>query len=190
VPTADQFVVMERGGVIEQRPKARPRRPAVERFDAVPCHEVRTRADRSQVVVPDGNKSCARHEPVVDVDPGSLKAAKLLPTDPHVVASSAVLTATRCGAEVASRRAGSALPGRACPRQARRRRPRSGLVWRGQVWSGCLGCAAGGRGGSWHPRAPGPGRVALAAGGWPRVVGPEARLQPCCSSGIGRASVG
>src|SRR5262249_10353819 len=40
--------------------------------------------------------------------------------------------------------------------------------------SGCLRCAAGGRALEVGiPECPGPGRVALAAGGWIRVVGPQ-----------------
>jgi hypothetical protein len=75
--------------------------------------------------------------------------------------------------ESASRRAGFAQPGRG--RRVQAERPTGRTAWTRRARSGRLRCAAGGR---WPPTGiperPGPGRVALAAGGYPRVVGPEA----------------
>jgi hypothetical protein len=73
----------------------------------------------------------------------------------------------------ASRRASPARPGRACLVQVER--PTGRTTWTRQARSGCLRCVMGSPGrGVGIPEQPGPGRVALAAGGWIRVVGPEA----------------
>ena len=74
----------------------------------------------------------------------------------------------------ASRRAGFALPGRVCPVQVER--PTGRTTWTRQTRSGRLWCATGSqRAAAGHPRvARVQGRGALAAGGHPRVVGPEA----------------
>lgn len=77
------------------------------------------------------------------------------------------------GADPASRRAGPALPGRADLVQVER--PAGRTTWTRSARSGGLRCATGTRSRPRHPRvAEGPGRVAPAAGGYPRVVGPEA----------------
>jgi hypothetical protein len=76
-------------------------------------------------------------------------------------------------AESASRRAGFAQPGRG--RQVQAERPAGRTAWTWRARSGRLRCAAECR---WLaagiPERPSPGRVALAAGGRPRVVRPEA----------------
>jgi hypothetical protein len=73
----------------------------------------------------------------------------------------------------ASRRAGSARPGRVHLVQVERLTSRT--TWTRRTWSGCLRCAAGSpRGAAGIPERPGPRREALAAGGHPRVGGPEA----------------
>jgi hypothetical protein len=71
----------------------------------------------------------------------------------------------------ASRRAGFARSGRA--RRVQVERPAGRTTWTRRARSGCLRCAAGSPGAG-IPKRPGPGRVALAAGGYSRVVGPEA----------------
>ncbi|MDH6465812.1 hypothetical protein M2302_006014, partial [Micromonospora sp. A200] len=77
------------------------------------------------------------------------------------------------GAGAASRRAGSALPDRADLVQVER--PTGRTTWTRSARSGGLRCATGPRSRPGHPRvAEGPGRVAPAAGGHLRVVGPEA----------------
>ena len=81
--------------------------------------------------------------------------------------------AARKWAGEASRRAGSALPGRADLVQVER--PTGRTTWTRSARSGGLRCAMGGRWQAGHPGVvEGSGRVAPAAGGHLRVVGPEA----------------
>jgi hypothetical protein len=72
------------------------------------------------------------------------------------------------GCYLASRRAGFALPGGVRPVQVQR--PAGRTTWTGRTRSGCLRCAAEGRGlDAGIPESPGSGRAALAAGaisGW------------------------
>jgi hypothetical protein len=72
---------------------------------------------------------------------------------------------------VASRRAGIAPPDRGCPVQVER--PTGRTTWTGQTRSGRLRCVTGCRSQWASQSSPGPGRVALAAGGFPRVQGRE-----------------
>jgi hypothetical protein len=72
----------------------------------------------------------------------------------------------------ASRRAGSARPGRVRPVQVER--PAGRTTWTGRTRSGCLRCAMGRRSGPGIPESPGSGGGAPAAEGPIRVVGPEA----------------
>jgi hypothetical protein len=72
---------------------------------------------------------------------------------------------------VASRRAGTALLVRACPVQVERLTGRT--TWTGQARSSRLRRARGCRSRRASQSCPGPGRVALAAGGFPRVQGRE-----------------
>jgi hypothetical protein len=75
-------------------------------------------------------------------------------------------------AVAASRRAGSALPGRA--RVVKVERPTGRTTFATRARSGGLRCAMGRGAGPGIPESPGSGGGAPAAGGHPRVVGPEA----------------